>query len=527
MLFNGGFFVKNFLLLFLVFFIPTFLSAEYIIWRQEGENFCSLSDDEFKRAYEIINTYRFPMYVYNDEILEDEKIQLDSDEQSFIQGKIQERLGPNYILSFIPTPLYELYAAKLSMQQIVIVHLSRLIKRGFFEKRHLSALQTSQSAICVDGDQLIVEDEGFLCDFMRETLDLWLDQHEKIKRVLALLNMPETLIEQIISYIDFPHLFDKKELAALLKKHRLFRSFDGEFSEMSDSFFHKRNISENYPSAESCTLIWHDFCKNLDETLFSHSLMCFARTLNNDLISLNAQLCRPTSDWINELLSELKLFVSVHQFLIEQDTKHTCFEEVGLVLDNLFSRFADSFILNAVLNERDNPNEYFMYRGSEKKYVIVAEKEKLAKKHVRKFSYCFGFLLGGANNDRCSFTADGEIDTPGAVAGEFIASAPYGFAIKIDKKFYRESIRTGNKLFFIPPCNALQSFLLGEGELFHGRTCYTFDRDREKKIEGFGFAVKTDWLLDVIYQSKLCAEGLIKALKEYLVQHVVYIKCEK
>ncbi|HBR70443.1 TPA: hypothetical protein DIC20_01795 [Candidatus Dependentiae bacterium] len=519
--------MKNFLLLFLVFFIPTFLSAEYIVWRQEGEKACLLSCDEFKHAYEIINTYRFPMYVYNDHISEDEKIQLDSDEQSFIQGKIQERLGANYILSFIPTTLCELYAAKLSMQQIVIAHLGKLIKRGFFDRRHIFAFQTSHAAICVDSDTSTMEDDGFLCDFMREKLDTWLDQHEKIKRVLPLLNLPSELVRHVISYIDFPSLFDKKELAIFLKKHRLFKAFDGEFYEMSDFFFCKRDIRETYPSDENCTLIWHDFFKNFNETLFSDSLICFSRALNNDLIPLYAQLRWPAIDLINQLLSELKLFISAHQFLIGHDVKHTCFEEVGFVLDNLFSRFADQFLVNAILNERDNPNDYFMYRGSEKKYVIVGEKEKLTKKHVKKFSYCFGYLLGGANNDRSYFAEDGEINMPGAVAGEFIASAPFGFAIKIDKKFYRDSIVSGNKLFFIPPCNALQAFLLGVGELFHGRTCYTCDRDREKKIEGFGFAVKTDWLLDVIYQSKLCAESLIKALKEYLVQNVVYIKCEK
>jgi len=90
--------------------------AEYIITKTHNAQGQFLSEQEYQKIYPILNKYSFPMNTNPvrdfSELSEKDITRMYKSEQAFLQ----EKIGPDYTVTFIPTTLYELFVIKFWLE---------------------------------------------------------------------------------------------------------------------------------------------------------------------------------------------------------------------------------------------------------------------------------------------------------------------------------------------------------------------------------------------------------------------------
>ncbi|MCL4361704.1 hypothetical protein M1446_05115 [Candidatus Dependentiae bacterium] len=94
-------------------FLISFINAEYVVYKRQGENALPLTNQEYTKVFQILQIYQWPMVIGMANRISkqelDELTKPDYGEEKFLRKKIKQ-LSTEYDIFFVPTLFYELFA---------------------------------------------------------------------------------------------------------------------------------------------------------------------------------------------------------------------------------------------------------------------------------------------------------------------------------------------------------------------------------------------------------------------------------
>jgi len=490
----------NYLVLALLFCV-SLLSGEYIVYKNVDGNIVNLTAEEFSETYEIVNKYRFPLYVYDRSIPEQEKEALDNDEHGFLEHKLQE-LDDSLVIRHVPTTLYQL-----------------LVIRGFLQQYILQNVIFAQTDLSLALNDIWLYPEfvklalyGSICDrsYLYTVIDYLSDNAIDIDLMLkGIIGEKSTFFQKTSK----DYITDKYNLTTI---HNL-TGLDQPYSEDSEYFY-----EQWYPEKESTRRMIIDGFFDVKSKMYDKQLINTIYTINRWLVDLIRDNQIFDIDCAKSSWAACKILASKMQEYIP------C-KNIKFMFDA-----SPRPVLNAINREMNNPNDYFMYRGNNQ-MLDYPENE------TTQCSISFGTMFGGFFYDRATWIDDfhkkggtpydrhndiffHKINRRGAIAFEFIYTSFWGYMLHIDKKDYRKRCASNHRILFIPPYSEAIQLIVGKGEMFHTRSCWDCNKLVFSEVEGLAINDYSDFLIDFLYTSACSSEELRLNWNAYIRDHAYRIK---